>query len=134
MKKIFFLAACMIYFVLAATAQKTPPPPPPPPPLPPTVEVVKFSPPVVVNDAALETFLKKNPSIDRIIWKNDHIITLQMKDKTSKTYNFWNEKVRASFVEKFGDAPGIVPPPPPPIPPLPPESPKKGRIEVKEKA
>lgn len=129
MKKIFFLAACMIYFVLVATAQKTPPPPPPPP-LPPTVEVVKFSPPVVVNDAALETFLKKNPSIDRIIWKNDHIITLQMKDKTSKTYNFWNEKARASFVEKFGDAPGIVPPPPP----MPPEPPKKAPSKVKEQA
>ncbi len=40
------------------------------------------------------TFLKRIPLIERITWKNDHIITLQMKDKTIKTYNFWNEKAK----------------------------------------
>ena len=92
---------CIAFFSVAVIAQKKTPPPPPPPLPPPVVEIVQFSPPVIVNNEELDAFLKKNPSVQKITWKNDHIITLKMKDKTIKTYNFWNEKARKSFTKKL---------------------------------
>jgi len=113
MKKLFLLPVGLLCLALASNAQKTPAPPPPPPE-PPKVEVIKFTPPVVVKDG--DDFRQRNPQV-RSIWTQNSIITLTLKDKTKETYNLENKAEHKKFTDKYGAPP--TPPPPPPAPPVP---------------
>lgn len=117
MKKVVLAIACMLSIAVAAVAQEKDPPPPPPPPV---VKKVKPAPPPIDTESPkrYKAFLERNQSVERLRWKSTHIVVVTMKDKTSKTYDLNNEKMKKDFEEAFGAAP--VSPPPPPPPPAPP--------------
>lgn len=120
MKKVVLAIACMLSIAVAAVAQEKDPPPPPPPPV---VKKVKPAPPPIDTESPkrYKAFLERNKSVERLRWKSRHIVVVTMKDKTSKTYDLNNEKMKKDFEEAFGAAPVSPPPPPPPAPPANPE-------------
>jgi hypothetical protein len=79
----------------------------------------KFAPPKVVTKktslpAKEAEFLKRNPTVDHVGWKNNNKIILWLKDATSETYNLANADSKKQFTGKYG----TPPPPPPPPPPV----------------
>jgi len=126
MKKIFIP---LILVVIGATSQaqseKKPPPPPPPKP---KNEVVKFTPPIIIDEKVdvskheppvitvkgkmADEFYNRNPSVSAIS-RQGNIITLKKKDGSTEKYDMNKKEEDKSFTEKYGVSP-IPPPPPPP--------------------
>lgn len=103
--------ACGIY----AQAQKNQSVPPPPPPAPPKVEKVKFAPPrIIAKDE--EAFLAKNKNVSQLSWKDGHMVTVHLKNKSQEKYDLNNSEQKKMFTDKYGESP-VPPPPPPPMPP-----------------
>jgi hypothetical protein len=113
MKKILLLPACLIGAAITLKAQikDLPPPPPPPPPLLSKVVKTKLTEPVItVRGKMADEFYKRNPSKAGIS-RMGNVITLQMKDKTTKKYDMTRKEDKKSFTDKYGNSP--IPPPPP---------------------
>lgn len=126
--------ACSIY----AQAQKNQAAPPPPP-VPPKVEIKKFPPPVIKDEKTLKNdkaFYNRNKNVSHLSWKEGHMVTVYLKDKSQEKYDLNNREQKKMFTDKYGESP-VPPPPPPPAslkgkikaPPPPPEPPKAGNVK-----
>jgi hypothetical protein len=119
MKKKLLLPACLVMLSIGAYAQKSKTvPPPPPPPEPPKIEVIKFTPPVIVKDEETSKFLKRNPTVAGFHFKKSDKIALTLKDGSIEKYNLLDEAENKAFKAKYGEPP-VAPPPPPPMEPKP---------------
>jgi hypothetical protein len=110
MKKMFYLLILFAFagiFVNAQSPKQSPPPPPP------KVNMTKFKPPVI-NESAKEynEFLRKNPSIANIAWKDSLNVIIKLKNKKIENYNLDVEEEKKIFIKKYGVP--LIPPPPPP--------------------
>jgi hypothetical protein len=100
---------------------KEPPPPPPAPPAPPIPPAEGLQLP---DD--FEAFLKRNPSVKSLVWKENDELIIRLKSGKEERYQLNNEKSRNEAAAKYGELPSAPPPPPPPpAPPAPPKPPKK---------
>lgn len=100
----------------AVSAQEKPPPPPPPAP-PPQVEIVKFTPPIIVKDKEMKTFYKRNPAVAGIDFTDGQQVIVRKKNGTKENYDLNDATQKQDFIKKYGALP--EPPPPPPAPPKP---------------
>src|SRR5690349_4073620 len=100
MKKILSLSICVILTAMVK-AQNDPPPPPPPSKPPTGVVIEKFNPPVItVKGHKADEFYKRNPSVE-MIFRQENIVTLNMKDKTTEKYDLSKNEQKASFKKKY---------------------------------
>jgi len=125
MKKLMMFLSASV-FALQVSAQsdkKAPPPPPPPPPKfqkapppppveppppPPKVKMVKFTPPLLVNDKGYSLSVTTVKGVKKVVIRNS-------KMKTFVDLSAWNSK-KDFYENKYGELP--PPPPPPPAPEL----------------
>ena len=82
----------------------------PPPPLPPPPDMVKFTPPVIVNDKGYDISVHYNNGNNMVYMKKKAVT-----EKVSMTK--WNAN-KSFYENKYGKIP--PPPPPPPATPAPP--------------
>jgi hypothetical protein len=116
MKYLVILACCLIAAYVPAFAQQKKQPPPPPPP--PKVEVSEFKPPVIIKDADLADFYKRNPEVKQITWESEKNVSIHFKGKEKKAevYDLSDDTEGNTFKAKYGDPPAPLAPPPPPPP------------------
>jgi len=111
-----------------------PPPPPPPSEPPPPDAPPPPPPPSLANDAQLPddftAFMKRNPSVKGVSWKNDDVMIIRLKSGDEERYNLNDAQSKKAAETKYGELPQAPPPPPaPPVPPAPPRPPKmKGTL------
>jgi hypothetical protein len=78
-------------------------------------------------------FLKRNPTIDKVGWKihpekGPQAVVLFLRSGTTEIYNLNDQKSMSKAKSKYGEFPGLLPPPPPvmikdELPPPPPPAP-----------
>ena len=114
MKKICYLLILFAFAGIFVNAQTPKQPPPPPPP---KVNLTKFKPPVIGESWKQHNdFMKKNPSVAYIEWKDSLNAIATLKNKKIENYNLGVAEEKKIFIEKYG-VPPMPPPPPPPPPP-----------------
>jgi hypothetical protein len=102
-----------------------PPPPAPPPPPPPSAPPMPPAEGLQLPDD-YEAFLKRNPSVQSLVWKENDELIIRLKSGKEERYQLDNEKNRNEAAAKYGELPSAPPPPPPPpASPAPPKPPKK---------
>jgi hypothetical protein len=114
MKRVSFMLSVLLLAASAQAQKQNGKVPPPPPPVLAEKKEVPPPPPSKEPTAALQVFLRRNPTIRNISWSNGpNTIQVHLKSGTTETYHLDNAKEAKAFEEKYGEAP-MAPPPPPP--------------------
>lgn len=99
MKKLLTLLIGLFVFAGLGAQEKQPSSPP-----------KGLKPPVItVSGKEADSFYKRNPTVESIS-RQGNIITLKMKDNTTKKYDLNNKKEEQDFKTKYGKSPIPTPP------------------------